>query len=223
MATSPQLARYGRDTIVVSGSISIARWDGNAWLCDCSSSPLDVTLPLAMDTNLASELFIKTDNSSNALTIHPASGQTIQGGSSWVVNNKNESCTVFNDGTTDVKVVSSVLSKYPSISDITTVSYKFINSNYTAVSTDSFIGVDASGGGVTVTLPLASSLSSASLGKFFTIAKTDNTANAVYIQTSGSEQIGTMPTLSSSILINTPYTSRDLIATTNTTVQWFIK
>ncbi len=69
--------------------------------------------------------------------------------------------------------------------------YRSVNTNYTALSPiaffaphDSIIGVNASGGARTITMPLVSS----ALGKLFIITKTDASANAVTIQ-GGSGQL----------------------------------
>lgn len=57
--------------------------------------------------------------------------------------------------------------------------------NYTALSTDSVILCNASGGGFTITLPAAAS----NTGKFYTIKKTDSSVNLVTIDANSAEAI----------------------------------
>lgn len=65
--------------------------------------------------------------------------------------------------------------------------------DYTALSTDSIITVDASGAPATITLPAVASVSSATTTKKYVIKKVDSSANAVTI--TGSENIDGSSTL----------------------------
>ena len=75
---------------------------------------------------------------------------------------------------------------------------------YTALSTDSVVLVDASGGAVTITLPPSGGVP----GKTFVVKKTDTSTNAVTIATAGGETIDAQTDLT--ILV--PYRSIAFVA-----------
>lgn len=79
-----------RNETTTSGTIVI--------LCDCTSNAITVNLPTAVG-NTATFIVKKIDSSSNTVTIDAFSTQTIDGGSTAVLQVQNESLSLVSDNT----------------------------------------------------------------------------------------------------------------------------
>ena len=83
--------------ISISADTTLAE-NNNAVLCDASSGTITVTLPASANYSGIRYHIKKTDSSSNVITISPDGSETIDGQSSYVVNNQYESITLVCDG-----------------------------------------------------------------------------------------------------------------------------
>ena len=70
----------------------------NTVLCDASSNSITITLPASANYLGIKYHIKKADSSSNMVTIVPDGSETIDGQSSYVVNNQYESITLVCDG-----------------------------------------------------------------------------------------------------------------------------
>lgn len=89
-----------------------------------------------------------------------------------------------------------------------------ITSNYSILTTDYTLLVNAVGGPVTVTLPLASTLHLS--GKIYNVKKTDSSANAVTVATSGAD------TIDGSATFVLSFANQSVTMQGGGTTQWYV-
>jgi hypothetical protein len=165
-------------------------------------------------------------NTDNSLTISPTTGAVVASiSASWVA-------PVASGGTGQTTANTALNALLPSQSGVTsgwvlqtngtstswTATASGATSSYTGVTTSTalnathdVVGVDATSGSNTITLPTAVGIS----GKRYTIKKIDSTANTVTIATTSSQTIDG----ATSLVIDTQYASYMLISTN---ANWYI-
>ena len=110
MAISPQQSRWGRSIQSLTTSGQANRWYGYFWEIDATAGNITFTLPPATALSVGSEAVMKTDASVNTVTVIPSAGQTINGSTAgYVITNQYNCVTFYNDGSTDIKITSTVV------------------------------------------------------------------------------------------------------------------
>lgn len=104
--------RIGFSCRTVSGNTSVNLQD-NVILCDCSSSPISVTLISA--NGIAGRIFriVKTDSTLNTVTIVPYGLEKINGQSTYTIDQQYEGVSIVSNGSNWF-----VLSKYDTVKTI---------------------------------------------------------------------------------------------------------
>lgn len=171
-------------TASIVANTTLTAWNRNLYDVDASAGNITVTLPpLPSPTNTmerGSLFFRRLDGSLNTVTIVA----TLQGVTTNItLRNDNSQIHWFlgvaDDGLYDDTFYIILTSNV----DGTLIDTLSTNANYSINPFDRTISVDASAGDVTVTLPLAITVSSYTKWKKFTVRKTDTTYNRVIINT----------------------------------------
>lgn len=98
-STDTLTGNIGVDTVIsqTSATLSPTQTFGTiVILCNCTSNSITINLPTAVG-NTAIYILKKTDSSANTVTVDPNSTQTIDGGSTAVLQVQYESITVVSD------------------------------------------------------------------------------------------------------------------------------
>jgi hypothetical protein len=177
------LSLYYSDTTITSG-ITLSHWNRVLYDVDASAGNIVITLPPQPSaTNLmerGSLFFRRLDASTNTVTVVA----NLQGNITNVPLYPETGDVHWFMGVSDTQLFDDtfhfILS---SKTDSSLVSVVTTSSNYTANPYDHLINVDASGGSVTITVPLAINQSKYVSWKTFSVIKTDTTSNPVIIQT----------------------------------------
>jgi hypothetical protein len=77
----PVVGTYQGTTRTITSSYTVNQWNDEVILADATAGPLTITLPSASDAGVRLSIK-KIDSSANAVTVSPASGQTIEGAAS---------------------------------------------------------------------------------------------------------------------------------------------
>lgn len=168
-----------------------------------------LTIPLAATSGAGTMYALaceKSYASGNTLTLTPSGSDTISGASTLVLSAPWDGLLLLSDGASAWIVIgrgygdnaaNMVLATPNGAHGIPTIralvgadlpggTVVTKTANYTITVTDTYILADATGGAFTLTLPSAA----LTIGRVYTIVKTDSSANAVTIQRGGSDTIG---------------------------------
>jgi len=157
---------------------------------DATSGAITVALPDATTNPGRLYLIVKSDSSSNPVTIDPSGSQTIDAFATAELRLQRDGLYIVSDGA-NWRVISRKRKGYSS--DDTTaqglvatrVTRVSKTANYSASYFDELIEVDATGGAVTITLPLLAD----SGGQLLIVKKVDASANAVTVDGFAAETV----------------------------------
>lgn len=185
MSYVPQAAEIAKTVQNLSATGTVTAWNSIV-LVDASAAAVTVTLPTAVGALQAGEIqVIKTDASQNAVTIDGNAAETVNGAATITLTAQREGVSLESDG-------ANVVATEDYLRDFRGTATTITAATYTATMADDTIWADATAAAITITLPTASSVGTATRTKKFTIKKVDLTANAVNIARSGTDTIETI-------------------------------
>lgn len=169
-------------------------------LCDCSSGAISVTLPtISAMTVRGAIAFRKTDSTANALTINRGGTDTIESGTSTVINSHDTGLILCPDATSNWEVGGNWFGEANSHSLCRSYdAYNDTDSPVTLTNDDAgkLILCDCTSGAITINLPTIANMSTVG---GIAVKKTDTSTNAVTVSPGGADTIdaGASATISS--------------------------